>query len=102
MDLPAGDKGFVSTVDVRALGNAVVQLGGGRLRQDDELDLSVGLDRVATIGQALESDSPLLRIHARNRESAQRVGEIVRNAFVLSTEPPGDSLLIGARIDSIN
>lgn len=102
LDLPAGDKGFVSTVDVRALGNAVVQLGGGRLRQDDELDLSVGLDRVATIGQALESDSPLLRIHARNRESAQRVGEIVRNAFVLSTEPPGDSLLIGARIDSIN
>lgn len=99
-DLTAGGSGFVSSVDVRALGHAVVQLGGGRLRQDDELDLSVGLDRVVRIGQALESDTPLLRIHARDRESADRAGETIRNAFVLSENPPEVSPLVGSRIDS--
>jgi thymidine phosphorylase len=100
LDLPAGSKGFVSTVDVRALGHAVVQLGGGRLKQDDELDLSVGLDGIAGIGQALEPDTPLLRIHARDRESAERVGVSIRNAFVLSEESPEASPLVGSRIDS--
>ena len=100
-DLTAGGSGFVSSVDVRALGHAVVQLGGGRLRQDDELDLSVGLDRVVRIGQAFEPDTPLLRIHARDRESADRVEETIRNAFVLSENPPKVSPLVGSRIDSI-
>jgi len=100
LDLTAGGKGFVSTVDVRALGHAVVQLGGGRLKQDDELDLSVGLDRIARVGQALEPDTPLLRIHARDEESAERVIASVRNAFVLSEEPPEVSPLLGSRIDS--
>jgi thymidine phosphorylase len=99
-DLPAGGSGFLSTVDVRALGHAVVQLGGGRLKQDDELDLSVGLDRIARVGQPLEPDVPLLRIHARDRESAERVGDSIRNAFVLSEDPPEVSRLLGSRIDS--
>jgi len=100
VDLPAGASGFASAIDARALGHAVVQLGGGRLRQDDELDLSVGLDRIARVGQALEPDTPLLRIHARNRESADRIGVSVRNAFVLSEDPPELSPLVGSRIDS--
>jgi thymidine phosphorylase len=99
-DLTAGGSGFVSSVDVRALGLAVVQLGGGRLSQDDELDLSVGLDRVVRKGQALEPDTPLLRIHARDRESADRVGDSIRNAFALSENPPEVSPLVGSRIDS--
>ena len=99
-DLPAGDKGFVSKVDVRALGNAVVQLGGGRLRQDDQLDLTVGLDRMARVGQFLEPDTPLLRVHARDEESAERVGETIRAAFEVSEDPPEVSSLLGSRIDS--
>ena len=99
-DLMAGGSGFVSSVDVRALGHAIVQLGGGRLRQDDELDLCVGLDRVVRIGQAVESSTPLLRIHARDRESADHVGGTIRNAFVLCEEPPNVSPLVGSRIDS--
>jgi thymidine phosphorylase len=99
-DLPAGGSGFLSTVDVRALGHAVVQLGGGRLSQDDELDLSVGFDRIARAGQPLEPDTPLLRIHARDRESAERVGATILNAFVLGEEPPEVFPLLGSRIDS--
>jgi thymidine phosphorylase len=100
LDLPAGGKGFVSTVDVRALGNAVVQLGGGRLRQDDQLDLSVGLDRMARVGQFLEPDTPLLRVHARDEKSAHRVAETIRTAFEVSEDPPEVSCLLGSRIDS--
>ena len=86
--------------DARILSAAFVRLGILYQLQDDVLDLSVGLDRIARVGQALEPDVPLLSIHARDEESADRVEETIRNAFVFSEEPPEASPLLGSRIDS--
>jgi thymidine phosphorylase len=52
VDIHPDEAGVVSAIDTRALGEAVVQLGGGRLRQDDRLDLAVGLSDIARIGRA--------------------------------------------------
>ena len=43
--------GVVSAVDVRAVGIAIVGLGGGRAREDDRVDHSVGLTEVAALGE---------------------------------------------------
>ena len=45
------EEGTVSAVDVRAVGLAVVALGGGRTREDDPVDHSVGLTDVAAPGE---------------------------------------------------
>ncbi|MGA8717226.1 MAG: thymidine phosphorylase, partial [Solirubrobacteraceae bacterium] len=42
-----GSAGVVSAIDVRAVGIAIVNLGGGRAREDDIVDHSVGLTEVA-------------------------------------------------------
>jgi thymidine phosphorylase len=46
---------IVAAIDTRALGEAVVQLGGGRLKQDDRLDLAVGLSDIARIGEEVDT-----------------------------------------------
>jgi hypothetical protein len=51
VDIHADEAGVVAAIDTRALGEAVVQLGGGRLKQDDRLDLAVGLSDIARIGR---------------------------------------------------
>ena len=99
-DLAAKSGGVVSQIKTRALGLAVVHLGGGRLRQDDELDLSVGLDRIAEIGQTVEPGDPLLRIHAKDAESARQVATELEDAFLVSEEAPAVPALIGSRISS--
>jgi len=43
-------RGFVASIDVRAVGLAVVELGGGRSRAADEVDPAVGLTELARIG----------------------------------------------------
>ncbi len=43
-------RGFVAGVDARAVGLAVVALGGGRTRASDSIDPSVGLTELAPIG----------------------------------------------------
>jgi thymidine phosphorylase len=55
VDIHADEAGYVTAIDTRALGEAVVQLGGGRLKQDDRLDLAVGLSDIARIGQEVDT-----------------------------------------------
>jgi thymidine phosphorylase len=81
--------GVVSAIDVRAVGIAVVNLGGGRAREDDVVDHSVGLTEVAGLGERVEPGGrPLALVHARDEDSARRAGDAVRAAFALG-DPPG-------------
>src|SRR5215207_7423756 len=60
-----GQEGTVSAVDVRAVGLAVVALGGGRAREDDPVDHSVGLTDVAAPGERVAPGGrPLALVHA--------------------------------------
>ncbi|MFD1703761.1 thymidine phosphorylase [Methylopila henanensis] len=78
--------GVIAGVDVRALGLAVVALGGGRRRADDAIDFSVGFDRLAAVGAAVGPDAPLGVVHARDEAAAARAAEAVRAAYRLGDE----------------
>ena len=85
-----GSAGVVSAIDVRAVGIAIVNLGGGRAREDDVVDHSVGLTEVAALGERVEPGGrPLALVHARDDDSARRAADAVRAAFVLG-DPPGE------------
>jgi thymidine phosphorylase len=80
--------GVVSAVDVRAVGIAIVNLGGGRAREDDVVDHSVGLTEVAALGERVEPGGrPLVLVHARDDESARRAAHAVRAAYVIGEAP---------------
>jgi thymidine phosphorylase len=84
------EPGTVSSIDVRAVGIAIVNLGGGRAREDDVVDHSVGLTEVAALGERVEPGGrPLALLHARDEESARRAADAVRAAYTLG-DPPGD------------
>jgi thymidine phosphorylase len=82
--------GVVSAIDVRAIGIAVVNLGGGRAREDDAVDHGVGLTEVAGLGERVEPGArPLALVHARDEVSAARAADAVSAAYVLG-EAPGE------------
>src|SRR6476619_5730020 len=61
------EEGTVSAVEVRAVGLAVVALGGGRTREDDPVDHSVGLTGVAAPGEEVaQGGRPLAMVHAKD------------------------------------
>ncbi len=81
--------GVVNSIDVRAVGIAVVNLGGGRARDDDRVDHSVGLTEVAALGERVEPGGrPLALVHARDEESARRAGDAVRAAYAVGHAVP--------------
>ena len=84
------ESGHVNAVDVRAVGIAIVNLGGGRAREDDRVDHSVGLTEVAALGERVDPGGrPLALVHARDDESARRAADEVRAAYFVG-DPPGE------------
>ena len=76
--------GVVRVIDVRAVGIAVVNLGGGRAREDDRVDHSVGFSEVAAVGERVEPGGrPLALVHARDEESARRAADALRGAYAI-------------------
>jgi thymidine phosphorylase len=88
-------RGFVTNIDVRAVGLAVVKLGGGRSRAADEIDPAVGLTELARIGVEVGPHSPLARVHARSADKAEAAVRRLRAAYRLDEAPlsPGDPVI---------
>lgn len=89
----ASESGRVAALDVRALGQVVVGLGGGRTRPGQALDHAVGLAGVAGRGDAVDAGQPLAIVHARSADAAAAAVAGVRQAFRMAPEAPPDVAL---------
>lgn len=75
-------EGVVTAIDTRAVGVAIVEMGGGRKAPSDTIDPAVGLTETAGIGEAVgPKDRPLALLHARDRAQADRAADALRRAF---------------------
>jgi thymidine phosphorylase len=81
VDVPAPRSGVLQSADVRALGLAVVALGGGRQRPGDGVDPRVGLSQLLPLGHAVQAGDALARVHAADEGAAQRAVQSVLTAL---------------------
>jgi thymidine phosphorylase len=84
----ADKAGFVTAIDTRAIGIAVVELGGGRMRASDPIDPSVGFTQLAPLAAAIEPGQPLAVVHAKSAADARRAARSIRAAYAIGGELP--------------
>ena len=93
--------GIVTKVDVRAVGLAVVALGGGRRHEAESVDHAVGLSEVAAPGERVgPADAPLAVVHARTEADADGAIAALRAAFTVGDEAPADPPAILERLSA--
>ncbi|RRZ88128.1 thymidine phosphorylase [Erwinia sp. 198] len=90
--------GIVSAMDTRALGLAVVAMGGGRRRASDSIDYSVGLSEMAQLGDSVDGQRPLAMIHAASEASWQEAAAAVKQAITLAEKSPPPTPVIYRRV----
>lgn len=98
LPVPAPRRGFVGRVNGRALGEAVVRLGGGRLVGSDRINPSVGLTGLAVIGEEMAAGEALALVHAADQAKAEAAVAAVLAAYELAEEAPEEPALIHGRI----
>lgn len=90
-DVPAPRSGVLFSMDTRALGLAVVELGGGRRRPGDAVDARVGFSGVQALGTPVRAGTPLARVHAASDAAAAAAV----HAFIAATTVGDDAPATG-------
>ncbi|OZB05542.1 MAG: thymidine phosphorylase [Idiomarina sp. 34-48-12] len=86
--------GYVTHIDTRAVGMAVVALGGGRQRSSDELDFGVGLDAIVGLGDFVDQHAPIAMLYARDEASWESAAERLRRAVKVANEATRNNVVI--------
>jgi thymidine phosphorylase len=90
--------GRVQAVDARALGLAVVELGGGRRLASNAVDHAVGLADIRGIGDDVGPDAALACVHARD-EAGFRAAEMrILDAYMIGEGTPAAEPAVVERI----
>ncbi|MBF9031035.1 thymidine phosphorylase [Rhodobacterales bacterium HKCCE3408] len=97
-DVIPASPGYVAAIDARALGDIVVALGGGRLREGDRIHPGVGLSEIAPVGAEVGGERPIARIHSTDTAAAEAMAARLRVAITIGDTPPAPRPLILERI----
>lgn len=80
--------GFIRDMDCRAIGVALVEMGGGRTRADQDIDHGVGLTGFLNVGGFMDEETPLCTIHARTKKQAEDAAKIIESAVNVGQHKP--------------
>ena len=80
-------RGYVSQIQAKTVGEAAVALGAGRARKSDPIDHAVGFLIHCKVGDQVEPGQPLFTIHANDKEKLAEAREAILSAHSFSAEP---------------
>ena len=77
--------GVVTSMNVRQIGYAVIELDGGRRLVTDKIDHTTGLAAIAAPGEHVGRDAaPLCVIIGRDEAKVKRAADIIRKAYIIA------------------
>ncbi|MHC1547147.1 thymidine phosphorylase [Phyllobacterium sp. K27] len=88
LEVRAPVAGFVASIDTRAIGIAVIMLGGGRIRPQDPIDHAVGITALQPIGAKMEKGEPIALVHARTQDEANTAALAITKAYGFADRKP--------------
>jgi pyrimidine-nucleoside phosphorylase len=86
LDVTASSDGFVTAIASEQVGTACVILGGGRERQEDAVDPSVGLVLHRKVGDRVKKGERLATIHYNSDTRAQRAKKLMEESYKIGPE----------------
>jgi pyrimidine-nucleoside phosphorylase len=96
--LEAAHHGFVGAMNVRAIGEAAVALGAGRISIEARIDPAVGFHVTAKPGDEVVRGQPLATIFVRDRKAGMRALRTLRGAIPMVTDKVEPLPLVSHRV----
>ncbi len=94
----AEKSGIVEAMDTRAIGMAVVAMGGGRRKPSDAIDYAVGLTDFIALGEMADDHRPLAVAHVRTEAQFEETQKRLRDAIKIGQKAPVSKPMILKKI----
>ena len=89
----ASASGVIAECDVRAMGLAVIELGGGRRQTDDLIDPAVGLSKLKRVGDKVTLGEPVAVVHGNSEATVRMATERLKNAYKIQDHAAAEPLI---------
>lgn len=94
----AEHNGYVSEIDTFAVGRAVCDIGGGRVKAEDGVDPAVGYACTRMLGDRVKKGDELGIVFCRRKIQADLISEKLQAAYKIGREIPRTTKLIRATV----
>ena len=98
--LRAQRSGVLARVDALPIGRAAGVLGGGRASKDDQIDMGVGVELHAKMGQPVRAGNTLATLYHRGGRGLERAQALLAEALVVAEQADPPPLVIEVGIGS--
>jgi thymidine phosphorylase len=92
--------GYITHIDTRALGMAMVSVGAGRRLTTDQIDHGLGLTRVMGLGTYVKAGQPLAIAHMRDQAQLSLLTQSLQQAVIVSEHQPAALPLVYQIVDT--
>jgi thymidine phosphorylase len=91
----AGRSGVIAGMNTREVGMTVIDLGGGRRKTTDTIDLAVGFSEFRVVGARVAAGDRIALVHAADEAAAKRaVAALERSVRIADTAPAPRPLIL--------
>jgi len=82
-EVVADQAGWVQEIDTRGIGAAALNLGAGRSKKDEPIDVAVGLEVLAKPGDQVEAGQPLAIVYGNSDEKVAHTITMVEECYTI-------------------
>lgn len=80
-EIKASKSGFVGAIDTLAIGNALSEIGGGRIRAEDDIDHAIGYECVAQLGEEISAGEAVGILFCRAEAHREMAGKKIADSY---------------------
>ena len=94
--------GYISEIDVRAVGLSMIHLKAGRTKSTDPIDHGVGLSEIVSVGQWVSKGDTLAMAHCRDKDQISYLEKSLPSLITLNDNQITSPVLIHEVLNSNN
>ncbi|MDD3303532.1 MAG: thymidine phosphorylase [Clostridia bacterium] len=87
-EIHAQNTGVIVAIDSKKIGEALVCIGGGRIKKDDEIDYAVGFDFVKKTGDVVQAGETILKAIYNDKDKFEEAFGYIEDAIVIENRLP--------------
>lgn len=92
--MQAERSGWIEKLDARKVGEASCILGAGRIKKEDSIDKTVGIELLVKTGKYVKEGETLAYVYAGSQEKAKQALEEVNAAYRIGSKPEKEKTIL--------
>ncbi len=86
MEVRIEQEGYIRKLNAEEVGKIAMHLGAGRVRKEDDIDYSVGVELIKKVGDFVEKGNIVAYVHANEEQKGKEAVEMLKEKYIIGNE----------------